>query len=581
MLDNVWKFVYPYKAVLWIAGFLMIVEILAELLQPFLMAKIINDGVQEKNLEVVMVWGAVMLGLSFLALGAGILNSFYAAHASQSFGYDVRKNIFQKVQSFSYSQFFVFDHGSIMTRLTNDIQQLQMTIFMLMRIMLRAPILVIGGMLMAFLVQPKLALWLAVVVPVLFVFLLYVMNKGSRMFKNVQKKLDNVNNVMDENLSGMKLIRAYERREFEESRFNAANEHLKERTVSVLRFMEVTMPSLVLLMNVAVIFILWFGHEYIAVGGANVGEVVAVVNYATRITSSLSIFSFIIMAFSRANASASRLNEVLRTPVEMTENVQEVSKVNVKGDLSFEHVTFHYRDQQREALKDLSFNLKSGETLAILGATGSGKTTIVNLIPRLYDPNAGVVKIDGVDVKEYHPKALRQNIGIVPQVALLFTGTIKENILWGKQDATDGEIVEACKKAQIYETITQYSKGMETLIGQKGVNLSGGQRQRLAIARALVRRPSILLLDDSTSALDVKTEERLLQALKNEPSTKVIVTQKISTAVHADRIILLEDGEKVAEGQHDELCMTSSLYREIVQSQLEKEGGVTVVESIK
>ena len=581
MLMNVWKFVHPYKVALFVAGFLMMIEIIAELLQPLLMAKIINNGIQEQNLEIVMFWGAVMLGLSIICLVAGILNSFYASHLSQSFGYDVRKSLFQKVQSFSYSQFSNFGAGTILTRLTNDIQQMQATIFMLMRIMLRAPILVVGGLLMAFLVHPKLAFFLGVVVPILFIFLLYVMKKGSGMFQKVQRKLDTVNNVMDENLTGMKLIRAYERAEHEGKRFNEANHQLKARTLSVLRFMEITMPSLVLIMNIAILFILWFGHDYIAVGNANVGEVVAVVNYATRITSSLSIFSFIIMTLSRANASASRLNEVLNTPVEMEDQNGTDGPVDLKGELSFERVSFHYPNQRREALKDITFHVKSGETLAILGATGSGKTTIINLIPRLYDPVQGVVKVDGMNVKDYPQKELRQQIGMVPQVAMLFTGTIKENILWGDQNATDADIIEACQKAQIYETIMDYSAGMDTLIGQKGVNLSGGQRQRLAMARALVRKPKILLLDDSTSALDLKTEERLLQALKEEKSTKIIVTQKISTAVHADTIILLEEGRKVAEGHHDDLCLTSPLYQKIVASQQEQEGGIAIVESVK
>ncbi len=581
MLMNVWKFVYPYKVALFVAGFLMMIEIIAELLQPLLMAKIINNGIQEQNLEIVMFWGAVMLGLSIICLVAGILNSFYASHLSQSFGYDVRKSLFQKVQSFSYSKFSDLGVSTILTRLTNDIQQMQATIFMLMRIMLRAPILVVGGLLMAFLVHPRLAFFLGVVVPILFIFLLYVMKKGSGMFQKVQRKLDTVNNVMDENLTGMKLIRAYGRAEHEGKRFNEANHQLKARTLSVLRFMEITMPSLVLIMNIAILFILWFGHDYIAVGNANVGEVVAVVNYATRITSSLSIFSFIIMTLSRANASASRLNEVLNTPVEMEDQNGTDGPVDLKGELAFERVSFHYPNQRREALKDITFHVKSGETLAILGATGSGKTTIINLIPRLYDPVQGVVKVDGMNVKDYPQKELRQQIGIVPQVAMLFTGTIKENILWGNQNATDADIIEACQKAQIYETIMDYSAGMDTLIGQKGVNLSGGQRQRLAMARALVRKPKILLLDDSTSALDLKTEERLLQALKEEQSTKIIVTQKISTAVHADKIILLEEGRKVAEGHHDDLCITSLLYQKIVASQQEQEGGIAIVESVK
>lgn len=580
-MKSVWQFINPYIIAASIALFFMLTELVVELLQPLLMAKIINEGVMKNDLNVIATWGGIMVLLSLVAFLSGIFNTYYASHASQSFGFDIRKNIFEKVQSLSYSQFSLFPSGSLMTRLTNDVQQLQNTMFMLLRIMVRAPLLIIGGLLMAFIVHPKLALFLAVVVPLLFLFLLFVMNKGSKMFKVVQEKLDNVNNVMGENLAGMKLIRAFLRRKHEINRFEVANDELKKRTASVLRFMEITMPSLLLLMNIAIICILWFGNREITLGSANVGEVVAIINYSTRITSSLSVFSFIIMAFSRAQASANRLNEILHTPSDMSDSENLDLGQNIKGEISFENVGFKYQDQENWALKNISFTVKSGHTLAILGATGSGKTSIMNLIPRLYDTTVGDIRIDGINVRDVKQDVLRQQIGIVPQEALLFTGTIRENILWGKRHASDEEIIEACRDAQIYPMIHKLPKGMLTLIGQKGVNLSGGQRQRLSIARALIRKPSIMLFDDSTSALDVQTEKQLLKALQKYKSTKLIVTQKISTAIHADSIMLLEDGEKIAEGTHDYLKQHSPLYQKILQSQLEERRENYAVETNK
>ncbi|WP_230203697.1 ABC transporter ATP-binding protein [Bacillus massiliigorillae] len=575
------QFLKPYKLAAVIAIIFMLAELAVELFQPLLMAQIINEGVMKENLHIVIVWGSVMILFSILAFIAGIANTFYASHVSQSFSYDMRKTLFKRVQSLSYSQFTIFPKGSLMTRLTNDVQQLQVTVFMVLRIMLRAPLLIIGGLVMAFIVHPSLAMFLGVVVPLLFVFVVNLFNKGGKMFKTVQQRLDQVNNVMSENLAGMKLIRAFRRSDYEINRFEEVNKQLKERTASVLRFMEVTMPALLLLMNMTVICILWFGNKEIMVGTANVGEVVAIVNYSTRITSALSMFSFLIVIFSRSKASASRIEEVLETPADMSDTANDEQIKQINGEVTFENVGFYYQDETRWALKNVSFSVKPGQTLAILGATGSGKTTVMHLIPRLYDTCEGKVLIDGVNVKDYNQDFLRKQIGIVPQEALLFTGTIRENILWGKHDATDSEIQAACEHAQIAETIKELPEQLDTLIGQRGVNLSGGQRQRLTIARALIRKPSVLLLDDSTSALDSKTEQKLLKALASYNGTKIMVTQKISTALHADRIMLLLNGEKVAEGTHEELQRHSSLYRDIITSQLEGRRESNVMETTK
>ncbi|MFS0784607.1 ABC transporter ATP-binding protein [Bacillus sp. 1P06AnD] len=566
-MKGVWSFSAPYKISVSIAFFFMIAELAVELVQPLLMGKIINEGIMAKDLGIVAVWGGVILILSLLGFLSGILNTFYASHVSQSFGADMRKELFGRMQSFSYSQFSLFASGTLMTRLTNDVQQMQNTMFMMLRIMARAPLLIIGGMIMSFIVHPSLAVYLAISVPCLFLLLLFFMKKGGRMFKTVQKKLDHVNNVMGENLAGMKLIRAFLRRRVEVRRFEEVSEELRKKTAAVLQFMEISAPLLLFLMNGVILCILWFGNKEVKAGGADVGEVVAVVNYATRITSSLSMLSFIIMAFSRSRASAERLNEILWTSPEMGDQGALDTPVRIRGDIAFRNVYFAYEGQRVPALEDISFTLEAGKTMAILGSTGAGKSSLANLIPRLYDPVAGTVLIDGIDLREYDQYQLRRHIGLVPQESLLFTGSVEDNIRWGRRDATNKEIRQVCKDAQIEQTIQKLPSQFDTLIGQKGVNLSGGQRQRLSIARALIRKPSILLLDDSTSALDAKTELNLLTALKGYEATKLMVTQKISTAIHADIIMILQDGRIAALGSHQKLLDTSQLYRDIIDSQ--------------
>ncbi|RBP93243.1 ATP-binding cassette subfamily B protein [Cytobacillus firmus] len=571
-MAKVLAFLKPYRIAVAIALFLMLTELAVELIQPLLMAKIIDKGILQNNLQEVVKWGGFMLAASFAAFAAGVINSFYAAHVSQSFGFDVRKSLYDKVQSFSFANFNLFPTSSLITRMTNDITQLQNTVFMSLRIMMRAPLLIVGGLIMAFVVNVKLALILSAVAPFLFLFLFWVMGKGGVLFKAVQEKLDSVNSVMQENLTGIRLIKAFVRRNHEVKRFTRTNEDLRDGTVKALRLMEVTMPVLLLIMNLSILGVLWFGSKQVNAGEVKVGEIVAIVNYATRITAAFSIFSWIIMAFSRARASANRVAEVLETDVDLTDNSESKNALTIsQGKILFKNVSFNYPGTSEKVLDGISFTINPGETVAILGATGSGKTSLFQLIPRLYDVTGGKVEIDGHDVREMKMENLRRKIGFVPQEALLFTGSVKENISWGKEDAVMEEITEAAVNAQIHETIMKLPGGYETKVGQKGVNLSGGQKQRLSIARALVRMPKILLLDDSTSALDMKTEGKLLCSLKKYPCTTLIITQKISTAMEADRIFLLKDGRLLAEGDHENLLKTSGLYKRIFLSQSGKE----------
>jgi len=553
----------------------MFIELMVELVQPLLISRIIDDGIMQENLSVVIIWGVVMIVLAILAFAAGITTSFYSSHVSQGYAFDVRARLYEKVQSFTFANFNRFPTSSLITRMTNDVSQIQNTIFMCLRIALRAPLLVLGGVVMALIVNVKLALILIAVVPLLLLLLVWVMRVSGRLFRKVQESVDGVNNVMQENLSGIRIIKAFLRQDYEVKRFNQSSEVLKDRTVRALRTVEITMPVVLLLMNMSVIAILWFGSIEVNDGGASVGEVVAVINYAIRVTTALSMISWIIMALSRAKASVERVSEVLEMPDDFVDGAKsmegEKAALMHDGRIVFDSVSFRYPGSDAALLHNISFEVESGETVAILGATGSGKSSLFQLIPRLYEVEDGAILIDDIDIRSITAEHLRMNIGYVPQEALLFTGTVRENIEWGKESATDEEIIEAAKRAQIHDTIMKLPKQYDTVVGQRGVNLSGGQKQRLSIARALVRKPKLLLLDDSTSALDVKTEESLLLALEELACTTLMITQKMSTAMKADKILLIEDGMLLDHGSHEKLMKSSALYRRIHESQLGKE----------
>lgn len=565
---NVFSFIKPYRIPIAAALSLMLIELAVELWQPLLMAKIIDEGILEKDLDTVIKYGWGMLGLSLLAFASGITNSFIAAHAGQSFGYDLREKLFAKVQSFSFTNFSRFPASSLITRITNDVTQLQNTVFMSLRIAMRAPLMVIGGIIMAMLVNVKLALAFVIIIPPLLIFLIWIMSKAARLFKSAQKRLDRVNGVMRENLVGMRLIKAFDRGSHESGRFESANNKLKDKTVFALRVTEATIPVLLLFMNLSIIAVLWFGKMEVQTGTVSVGDVVAIVNYAARITTAFSMFSWIIMVLSRSRASAERVEEVLNEEIDLQDTAGSLTENQItNGQIEFRNVSFQFPNTNIPILQNLTFSIDPGETVAVLGATGAGKTAMFQLIPRLYDVTAGEIRIDGHDIKELKLKSLREQIGYVPQEALLFTGSIKENLEWGKEDATLDDMVKAASNAQIHETIEKLPNKYETLLGQKGVNLSGGQKQRLSIARALIKNPKILLLDDSTSALDLKTEAKLLDAINKYNCTTIVITQKISTAKEADKILLLEDGTLTATGDHQYLLKNSPLYQAIYESQ--------------
>ncbi|WP_391207201.1 ABC transporter ATP-binding protein [Psychrobacillus sp. L4] len=569
-MKTVLSYLSPYKWLVVTALFLMLIELSVELIQPLLIGTIIDDGILAKNQQSIIFWGSIMLGCSAIAFLAGIINTYIASHVVQSYGYDIRQVLFKKIQSFTMATFLKFPSASLITRLTNDVTITQNLFFMGLRIMLRAPLIVIGSIIMSFFVNAYLAMFLVIGAPILVIFLYVMSRKGMELFAKVQKSVDRVTRKVQENLQAVRLIKAYLRGNFESSRFAGVADVLKVDNVKAFRIMELILPVLLFIMNISLMAVLWFGAKEIQAGGAQMGELVAIVNYAMRMTGAFSMFSFIIVFFSRAKASAERMEEVLV----VEEGIEEISTYPVDahpgvGEIEFQHVSFHYPTTDAPVLKDVSFTVKAGSKLAIMGATGSGKSTLLNLIPRFFDATEGNIFIDGVEVKEWPLKELRQVIGLVPQQSILFTGSIEENLGWGDSTATEELLKEAAKQAQIHNSIEQFPDQYETRVGQKGVNLSGGQKQRLSIARALVRKPEILLLDDSTSALDVSTENALWEALEDEQATMLVITQKIRTAKGADQILLLEEGVVSAYGTHDELMESSSLYREIAESQQE------------
>lgn len=571
------KMLKPYRMAIMIALCLTLIELIVELFQPYLIAKIIDDGIIASRLQVIYVWGGMLLVTTLVSFTSGIINSFYSAHVSHSYGYDLREKLYEKVQSLSYAVFNRLPASSYITRLTSDIAQVQNTVFMALRIMIRAPLMVVGSLIMAFVVNPKLAVYLLLSVPVLVVFVAWVMKTSSYLFGKVQAQLDRLNGFMQENLIGMRLIRAFHREKRMEKQFNHTSEALAMQTQSVLRLTETLMPVILFMMNLGIMAVLWFGGKHIVAGSSSVGDVVAIINYAMRMTGALSMLSWIIAGYSRARASAARITEVLQEEEGIADRGSTLrDEDKASGRIAFAGVSLRYPEAEGEALSNISFEVQAGQTVAFLGATGSGKSTLFRLIPRLYEADSGLITIDGIDIRKLPLDDLRHLIGYVPQDTMLFSGTIRDNIAWGKTDATLEEIEQAARDAQIHETILKLPKGYDTMVGQRGINLSGGQKQRISIARALVRRPRILLLDDSTSALDMRTEAALLRSLSGYSCTTLMITQKISTAVHADAIILLDEGRVLAQGRHETLLESSALYRKIVESQVGKEGRLRV-----
>jgi len=567
------KYLKPYWKVTILAPLFMVLEVSMDLLQPKLMAEIVNNGVFNNDLEFILKTGGLMLLVALIGLIGGVGCTVFASKASINFAADVRKDVFDKVQTFSFKNLDQFEGGTLITRLTNDIVQLQMFVLMALR-SIRSPLLTIGSVIMVFTISVKLAIIFVLTIPILFVVLYLLIRYAFPLYSVVQQKLDKVNSVLQENLMGIRVVKAFVRDDYENTRFNRTNTNYTDMAVKATRLVSLNMPVMMIILNVSLVLILWSGAGETWNGSLRIGDLIAFINYVTQVLSAIMMIGMIMMNISRAKVSAERVREVLDTHSDLIDHKSAESHVITRGEVMFDHVSFGYSDLSKETvLKDITFLAGAGQTVALLGATGSGKSTLVSLIPRLYDVTEGRVLIDGMDIRNLSLEHLRTQMGVVLQQTILFSGTIRDNIRYGKPNATQVEVEKAAKAACAHEFITSMPDGYDTILGQRGVNLSGGQKQRISIARALLVRPSILILDDSTSAVDLGTESRIQKAIKElmEESTSFLIAQRISSVLEADKILVLDDGKIVAEGTHQELIVHSEVYQEIYRSQLGEE----------
>lgn len=566
------RYLKPFTLIVLAVAVLVFLQSLSQLYLPNLMSEIVDIGIVNGDTNYILQVGLRMLLVAALGAACTITASYLSARTSAAYGGILREQVFQRVSSFSLYEFDRIGNASLITRTTNDIMQMQQVVVMGLRMALMAPMMLIGGVFMAISKDPKLTMLLIAVFPILALVMWIVGGKGMPLFRAMQTKLDKLSLVLRENLTGIRVIRAFNRISFEQNRFNAANADLTNTSIRVQRLMAIVNPIFLLMFNFMSIAIIWFGGIRIDAGNLQVGDLMAFIQYAMQILNSLIMLSMMFVMIPRASVSANRINEVLDTVPEIVDPATSQATTE-RGQVEFRNVTFSYPGAEQPAVQNISFQASPGKVTAIIGGTGSGKSTLLNLIVRFYDVDSGGVFVGGVDVRELNQADLRAKIGLVPQTAVLFSGTVAENIRYGKEDASDAEIEEAARIAQATEFITGMPDGFQAAIAQSGTNVSGGQKQRLSIARALVRRPEIYLFDDSFSALDFKTDAKLRTALKQEVSnaTVVIVAQRVSTVMDADQIIVLDAGRVESIGRHRELLTSCQVYREIVASQLSEE----------
>lgn len=568
-------FLKPYKKECIIGPICKLLEAVLELLLPTIMALIINNGVDAHNTAYVFKFGGIMLLMAVLGFCSSMTCQYYAARASQGFGTTLRNTIFEHISSFSYAEIDKFGTSSLTNRITNDVNQLQLAVAMLIRLVIRAPFICIGAIIMAMILDFRLSLTLLAATPVFAVILYFVINKSSPLYRKYQKKLDKIALILRENLSGVRVIRAFAKTKNEKERFNEANDDLTSTAVHVGKISALLSPMTTFVMNTAVIVILWVSGFHINSGRISHGVIIAFVNYITQILLALIVISNLVIIFTKASASASRVNEILEASTSIADNPKYAADTihTSAPAVQFNDVSFGYSTTGDSVLENVSITINRGETIGLLGSTGSGKSTFVNLIPRFYDVTKGGILVDGINVKDYELCRLRKKIGIVPQKALLFTGTIAQNIRWGKEDAADEEVIEAAKIAQADEFISKLSDGYNTQVSRGGLNFSGGQKQRITIARAVISKPDILILDDSSSALDFATDAALRKAIKKSSThmTVLIVSQRVSAIKQADKIIVFDDGHIAGTGTHKELMGNCEIYKEICLSQLSSE----------
>lgn len=574
-MKRYWKYVKPYLPAFICGPLLMIVEVIGEVALPKFMADIINVGAAQHNVPYIVGMGIIMAVTALLMMIGGIGGAYFGAKASISFAADLRRDVFDKVQQFSFANLDQFSTGSLVTRLTNDITQVQNMINMALRMMLRAPGMLIGALIMALVMNVQLSFVVLAVIPVLITLITIVIRIAFPKFDIMQKKLDALNSTVQEMLTNVRVIKSFVRGSYEEKRFAGANEELKESSLDAFKVVILNMPIMMVMMNITTLGVVWFGGKQILAGSMPVGDLTAFTSYIVQILMSLMMLAMVLLQSSRALASLRRITEVLDTQVSLSDEGCALPEKKVNGgSVEFQDVTFRYYKENKEAvLSHISFRVESGQVLGIIGSTGSGKTTLVQMIPRLYDTDQGRILVDGVDVRDYSLKNLRDGVGMVLQKNVLFSGTIMENLMWGDPEASQEEILAASKAAQADPFVSSFTEGYLTELGQGGVNVSGGQKQRLCIARALLKKPRILILDDSTSAVDTATEAKIRESFSTtlKGATKIIIAQRISSVIDADQILVLDEGKIVGLGSHERLLKDCGPYQEIYYSQMDRE----------
>ncbi len=564
------KYITPYLGAFLMGPLMMLTEVAGEVALPKLMSLIINNGVAGRDTGYILKTGLLMAAVVVCMEVGGILGSYFAAKASINFTTDLRRDVFKKVQQFSFANIDSFSTGSLVTRLTNDIQQVQNVLTMGLKMALRAPGMFVGALFMAFMMNGRLAAILLVVIPLLSLAIGLILKTAFPRFEAMQKKLDRLNSGIQESLTNVRVVKSFVREDFEIGKFSGLNQDLRDSGMRALKIVIATMPVMMFAMNVTTLAVVWYGGNLIIGGSMPVGDLTAFTTYIVQILMSLMMLSMVFLQSSRARASLKRITEVLDTVVDLNDDQAARKELRVeKGSVEFKDVSFGYGKGGDRVLEHISFKAEPGQTIGIIGATGSGKTSLVQLIPRLYDVTEGAVLVDGVDVRDYSLKNLRNGVGMVLQKNVLFSGTIEENLRWGDEDASREELVKAAVNAQADGFVTAFKNGYHTEIGQGGAGVSGGQKQRLCIARALLKKPKILILDDSTSAVDTATEAAIRESFKNElkDTTRIIIAQRISSVQDADRILVLDDGKIIGSGTHEGLLRTCRAYEEIYVTQ--------------
>ncbi len=568
------KYITPYLSAFVIGPLMMLTEVAGEVMLPKFMSMIINNGVASRNVAYIGKMGTLMvLTVLFMAVG-GILGAYFSAKASISFTSDMRNDLFRKVQQFSFENIDGYSTGSLVTRLTNDVQQVQNVLMMGLRMALRAPGMFLGALIMAFLMNRRLAVIILIVIPLLLAAIILILKTAFPRFGEMQRRLDRLNSGIQESLTNVRVVKSFVREAHEIEKFSRLNRDLKESSLRALRIVITTMPVMMFTMNVTTLAVVWYGGNIIIAGKMPVGDLTAFTTYIVQILMSLMMLSMVFLQSSRASASMKRINEIFDTEIGLNDdNAKNKDKKVTEGRVEFKNVSFGYSGENGRkdlVLEGISFMAEPGQTIGIIGSTGSGKTSLVQLIPRLYDVTGGEVLVDGVNVKEYSLKHLREGVGMVLQKNVLFSGTIEENLRWGNEDAPMEDVIRFSESAQADPFVKTFKNGYGTEMGQGGVNVSGGQKQRLCIARALLKRPKILILDDSTSAVDTATEAKIRESLYHDlkDTTKIIIAQRISSVQEADQILVLEDGKIIGHGTHEELLKTCETYSEIYTTQI-------------